>query len=95
MASISQPEKSQLRESPEGADSLNSPLYGCPDYVNGACIGGTQVQFDTRIRPIYGTNLVPRDSIGAEIGGMLPIIHAPVRIYYAYNPLKFVDHLSG
>ena len=87
--------KSQLRESPEGADSLNSPLYGCPDYVNGACIGGTQVQFDTRIRPIYGTNLVPRDSIGAEIGGMLPIIHAPVRIYYAYNPLKLSTTFQG
>ena len=87
--------KSQLRESPEGADSLNSPLYGCPDYVNGACIGGTQVQFDTRIRPIYGTNLVPRDSIGAEIGGMLPIIHAPVRLYYAYNPLKLATTFQG
>ena len=87
--------KSQLRESPQGADSLNSPLYGCPDYVNGACIGGVQVHFDTRIRPIYGTNLVPRDSIGAEIGGMLPIIHAPVRLYYAYNPLKLATTFQG
>ena len=80
--------KSQLRESVEGADQLNSPLYGCPDYVNGACVGGVQVHFDTRIRPIYGTNFVPRDSIGAEIGAMLPIVHAPFRIYYAYNPLR-------
>ncbi len=80
--------KSELRESPEGADQLNSPLYGCPEYINGACAGGVQVPFSTNIRPIYGTNFVPRDSIGAEIGGMLPIIHAPVRIYYAYNPLR-------
>jgi outer membrane protein insertion porin family len=87
--------KSQLRESPEGAATLNSPLYGCPDYVNGACIGGMEVKFDTQIRPIYGTNFVPRDSIGAEIGGMLPVIHAPVRLYYAYNPLRLHTTFLG
>ncbi len=82
--------KSQLRESPEGADQLSAPLYGCPEYLNGACAGGVQVpQFSDRlIHPIYGTNFVPRDSLGASVGGMLPIIHAPVQIYYAYNPVR-------
>jgi outer membrane protein insertion porin family len=87
--------KSQLRESPEGIDQLNSPLYGCPVYVNGACNGGVQVAFSTLIRPIYGTNFVPRDSIGVEVGGMLPIIHAPVRLYYAYNPLRLHNSFLG
>ena len=32
--------QSQLRQSVEGADQLNSPLYGCPSYFNGACQGG-------------------------------------------------------
>jgi outer membrane protein insertion porin family len=87
--------KSQLRESPEGVAQLNSPLYGCPAYINGACAGGVQVNFDTYIRPIHGTNFVPRDSIGAEVGGMLPIIHAPVRVYYAYNPLRLHREFQG
>ncbi len=87
--------KSQLRESPEGIAQLNSPLYGCPAYVNGACVGGVQVPFDTLIRPIHGTNFVPRDSIGVEVGGMLPIIHAPVRVYYAYNPLRLHSEFQG
>jgi outer membrane protein insertion porin family len=87
--------KSQLRESPEGISQLNSPLYGCPAYINGACAGGVQVPFDTLIRPIHGTNFVPRDSIGAEVGGMLPIIHAPVRVYYAYNPLRLHREFLG
>jgi outer membrane protein insertion porin family len=87
--------KSQLRESPEGIDQLNSPLYGCPDYINGACVGGVQVPFSTRIRPIYGTNFVPRDSLGASIGGMLPIVHAPLQIYYAYNPLRLSKNILG
>jgi outer membrane protein insertion porin family len=36
---------------------------------------------------IHGTNVVPRDSLGAEIQVILPIVNAPFRLYYAYNPL--------
>src|SRR6201996_1149092 len=35
--------KSQLRQSVEGADQLNSPLYGCTSYFNGSCQGGQQI----------------------------------------------------
>ena len=80
--------KNQLRQSPEGISNLDSPLYGCRTYVNGACQGGIPIQFDNNVRPIYGTNLVPRDSIGAQISVLLPIVNAPFRIYYAYNPLR-------
>ena len=79
---------SQLRQSPEGIDALDSPLYGCPNYVNGTCQGGTQIHFSPTIDPIRGTNYVPRDSVGAELDVMMPIINAPFRIYYAINPLK-------
>jgi len=85
----------QLRQSPEGFDILNSPLYGCPNYINGACVGGQQIQFDRNIRPIPGTNYVPRMSIGAQISVMMPIINAPFRIYYAYNPLRLYDTING
>ncbi|HTZ89219.1 MAG TPA: outer membrane protein assembly factor BamA [Alloacidobacterium sp.] len=85
----------QLKQSPEGYDSLNAPLYGCPNYVNGACVGGQSIQFDRYIRPIPGTNYVPRMSLGAQISVMMPIINAPFRIYYAYNPLRLYDDING
>jgi outer membrane protein insertion porin family len=85
----------QLKQSPQGYQSLNAPLYGCPNYVNGACVGGQAIQFDRYIRPIPGTNYVPRMSLGAQISVMMPIINAPFRIYYAYNPLRLYDNITG
>jgi outer membrane protein insertion porin family len=85
----------QLKQSPQGIDGLNSPLYGCPNFVNGACVGGQQIQFDRFIRPIDGTNIVPRMSLGAQISVMVPIINAPFRIYYAYNPLRLFTQFNG
>ena len=84
----------QLRQSPEGIDLLNSPLYGCPNYVNGTCQGGQPIRFNTVIEPIHGTNYVPRDSAGGEIDVMMPIINAPFRLYYAVNPLKLYHTFS-
>jgi outer membrane protein insertion porin family len=78
----------QLRQSPEGAALLNSPLYGCPNYINGSCQGGQQIDFGNLIHVIPGTNYVPRDSTGAEIDVMMPIINAPFRLFYAFNPLR-------
>ena len=57
--------KGQLKQSPEGFASLTAPLYGCPVFNNGACQGGipgSQVGFQRNIRPIAGTNFVPRMS---------------------------------
>jgi outer membrane protein insertion porin family len=79
---------SQLRQSPEGQAILDSPLYGCPNYSNGACQGGVPIKFSRTINPISGTNYVPRDSAGAELDVMMPIINAPFRVYYAFNPLR-------
>ncbi|HET7347379.1 MAG TPA: outer membrane protein assembly factor BamA [Acidobacteriaceae bacterium] len=87
-------DSNQLRQSPIGIDLLNSPLYGCPNYVNGTCQGGQQIQFNTVIQPIRGTNYVPRDSVGGEIDVMMPIINAPFRLYYAVNPLKLFHTFS-
>ena len=84
----------QLRQSPEGQAILDSPLYGCPNYSNGACQGGVPIQFSRTINPIKGTNYVPRDSIGGELDVMAPIINAPFRIYYAVNPLKLFTSFS-
>jgi outer membrane protein insertion porin family len=88
--------KGQLKQSVEGFASLTTPLYGCPvaDTNTGACTGGipgSQVGFQRNIRPISGTNFVPRMSTGAELSVIMPVINAPVRIYYAYNPLRLFE----
>jgi outer membrane protein insertion porin family len=89
----------QLKQSPEGFASLTAPLYGCPVFNNGACQGGTPGSkvgplgegFQPNIRPVYGTNFVPRMSSGAEISVIMPVINAPFRLYYAYNPLRLYE----
>jgi outer membrane protein insertion porin family len=86
--------KGQLKQSPEGFATLTAPLYGCPVYNNGSCqggISGSQVGFQRNIRPIAGTNFVPRMSLGGELSVIMPVINAPVRIYYAYNPLRLYE----
>jgi outer membrane protein insertion porin family len=87
--------QSQLRQSVEGADQLNSPLYGCTSYFNGACQGGQSIQFINLIRPISGTNVVPRMSVGGELQAFLPIVNAPMRIYYAFNTLRLSENVQG
>jgi outer membrane protein insertion porin family len=84
----------QLKQSPEGFASLTAPLYGCPVFNNGACQGGIPgnlVGFQQNIRPIAGTNFVPRMSLGSELSVIMPIINAPFRLYYAYNPLRLYE----
>ena len=84
----------QLKQSPEGFASLTAPLYGCPVYNNGSCQGGipgSEVGFQRNIRPISGTNVLPRMSVGGELSIIMPIVNAPFRIYYAYNPLRLYE----
>jgi outer membrane protein insertion porin family len=84
----------QLTQSPQGFASLTAPLYGCPVYNNGSCQGGipgSQVGFKKDIRPVTGTNFVPRMSLGAELSVIMPVINAPFRLYYAYNPLRLYE----
>jgi outer membrane protein insertion porin family len=83
-------QKGQLLQSVSGASVLSSPLYGCPQFINGACYGGQQVAgfSPLQLNTMPHTNFVPRMSVGGEIQAILPIINAPMRIFYAYNPLR-------
>ena len=89
-------EKSQLRQSVAGASVLASPLYGCPTFVNGACYGGISLNGTNglpafsplQLATVPHTNFVPRMSNGVELQVIMPIINAPMRLYYAYNPLR-------
>jgi outer membrane protein insertion porin family len=87
-------EASQLRESALGQSIINAPPYGCPTLTaTGACQGTTQEHFPERLRTVPGTNFVPRMSNGAELQVILPIVNAPFRLYYAYNPLRLYKDL--
>ena len=84
---------SQLRQNVSGQTLLTSPLYGCAVVVNGACNGGQQVNFPFFLKTAANTNFVPRMSNGAEVQVILPIVNAPFRIFYAYNPLRLFHDL--
>jgi len=44
---------------------------------------------------VPGTNLYPRMSTGLELQVFLPVVNAPFRIYYAYNPLRLDDRAQN
>ena len=84
---------SQLKQSAAGLSTISSPSYGCPTFVNGSCFGGQHINFPQYLSTVGGTNFVPRMSNGAEIQVILPIVNAPFRIFYAYNPLRLYKDL--
>jgi outer membrane protein insertion porin family len=91
----------QLRQSAAGLSTVNSPSYGCPQIVNGACFGGVSLDgkngdpaaLSQYFHVVPGSNYVPRMSNGAELQVILPIVNAPFRLYYAYNPLRLYKDL--
>ncbi|MDQ2833728.1 MAG: outer membrane protein assembly factor BamA [Acidobacteriota bacterium] len=78
----------QLRQSTAGQSLISGAQYGCPTVVNGACFGGKSVAFPDLLQIVPGTNYVPRMSSGGELQVILPVVNAPFRIFYAYNPLR-------
>jgi outer membrane protein insertion porin family len=78
---------SQLKISNDSLTQLNSSIFGCPAIVNFACSGGSGIPISGNLKPVAGTNYVPRMSTGLELQVLLPIVQQPFRIYYAYNPL--------
>lgn len=85
---------SQLQINPTQYNNLLSQYFGCPVLtpafgcdINYAVQGQT-LGISQYLKPVQGTNWVPRMSTGLELQMMLPIINAPFRIYYAYNALR-------
>ncbi len=80
--------QSQLRISDVQINTLNSTLFGCSGSIN--CLGAvTQtLNYGKDIKIVDGTNYVPRMSTGLELQVIMPIVNAPFRFYYAYNPLR-------
>jgi len=86
---------SQLRINPGQLSDINNTIFGCPLLdVALNCVGGQSHTFSQFLSPVSGTNWTPRMSTGLELQVMLPIINAPFRIYWAYNPLR-LDTVSA
>jgi outer membrane protein insertion porin family len=80
---------SQLKIAPDAFTELTNTIFGCPGIAaNFQCTGGNNLPFSRNLKPVDGTNFVPRLSTGLSLQVMLPIVQQPFQIYYAYNPLR-------
>ncbi len=85
--------QSQLRLSSVQISDLSNTVFGCPILLSNApsnvCSGGiTGIKIDQELTTIPGTNYQPRMSTGVELQIIMPVINAPLRVYWAYNPLR-------
>ena len=86
---------SQLRLANQAVGSLNTTGYGCvgqlfnptPPPGTFSCTGTQNFVFSSDLSLVPGTNYVPRLSTGLELQVLMPVVNAPLRVYYAYNPL--------
>jgi len=87
----------ELTLNAQANSSLNGTLYGCPQLVNGTCQGGVPWPggISNRLGVIPGTNIQPRLSVGPQISAMLPIINAPVRVFFAFNPVRLHQDVNS
>jgi outer membrane protein insertion porin family len=80
---------SQLRIADQQVITLNATNYGCPYLnLNYSCAGTSRFPISGNLQPVSGTNYQPRMSTGLELQVVLPVVNAPFRIYYAYNPMR-------
>lgn len=83
--------KSQLQINSGQLADINNTVFGCPTTdIALNCTGGSRLNPPSNgiLQPVGRTNWVPRMSTGLELQVFLPIINAPFRIYWAYNPLR-------
>ncbi len=87
--------ESQLQIAPQQYGTLISTPYGCP-YLNSdfSCGGTTTTPVNKNLVPISGTNYQPRMSTGIELQVIMPVVNAPFRFYYAYNPLRLYETVA-
>jgi outer membrane protein insertion porin family len=82
---------SQLQIATAQYDQVISTPFGCPQLDAGFnCSGGKVLspQPSQFLQVLNATNWQPRMSTGLELQMFLPVINAPFRIYWAYNPLR-------
>jgi outer membrane protein insertion porin family len=82
--------QSQLRLSSQQYAALDETPFGCPTVNQSSfvCQGGVFQKFSQNVTPLAHTNYVVRMSTGVELQVIMPVVNAPFRLYYAYNPLR-------
>jgi outer membrane protein insertion porin family len=88
--------QSQLRVAGTQITTLQTTVFGCPTITSTfTCAGGTTLPFNAELKPVAGTNYQPRMSTGLELQVIMPVVNAPFRVYYAYNPLRIDEIISS
>jgi len=83
--------RSQLQIATQQYDQVISTYFGCPSLDAGFnCQGGRRLNPlpSNYLQVLNSTNWRPRISTGLELQMFLPVVNAPFRIYWAYNPLR-------
>jgi outer membrane protein insertion porin family len=83
--------RSQLQIATQQYDGVISTFFGCPELDAGYnCVGGSRLTPppSNQLEVLSSTNWKPRMSTGLELQMFLPVVNAPFRIYWAYNPLR-------
>jgi outer membrane protein insertion porin family len=83
--------RSQLQIAQLQYDQVISTPFGCPQLDAGFnCVGGHVLNPtpSNELQVLGFTNWKPRVSTGLELQMFLPVINAPFRIYWAYNPVR-------
>ena len=82
---------SQLQIATQQFDQVISTPFGCPTLDAGFnCQGGHTLspRPSQDLQVLGSTNWKPRVSTGLELQMFLPVVNAPFRIYWAYNPFR-------
>jgi outer membrane protein insertion porin family len=84
---------SQLQIAQEQYDTVISTPFGCPQQdptTASGCTPGSRLKPtpSNYLQVLSSTNWRPRMSTGLELQMFLPVVNAPFRIYWAYNPLR-------
>ena len=83
--------RSQLQIAQAQYDQVVGTLFGCPTLDAGYnCQGGSILnpRPSNELQVLGQTDWRPRASTGLELQMFLPVVNAPFRIYWAYNPLR-------
>ncbi len=89
--------KSQLQIATAQYDLVVGTPFGCPTLDAGYnCQGGNLLtpRPSQDLQVLGSTNWRPRLSTGLELQMFLPVVNAPFRIYWAYNPLR-LDQMAN
>ena len=88
---------SQLQIATQQYDLVIGTPFGCPTLDAGYNCQGGKILNPTPsndLQVLSSTNWRPRMSTGLELQMFLPIVNAPFRIYWAYNPLRLDEQAN-